>query len=71
MHVVGLGGVTALRSCDVHCLHWCLRLDDYATDVVGLLLDLMMVSTRGVLIGLTVKYLWAPLELVPAVAWTV
>ncbi len=54
MHVVGLVGVTTLRSCDAHCLHWHLRLDDSAAYVVGLLLNLVMVATQGALIGLAV-----------------
>jgi hypothetical protein len=54
MRVVGLVGRMALRSCDAHCLHWRLQLDDSATDVVGLWLDLVMVALRGVLISLTV-----------------
>jgi hypothetical protein len=54
MPVVGLGGVTALRSRDAHCLCWRLHLDDSAANVVGLLLDLVMVATREVLIGLNV-----------------
>jgi hypothetical protein len=54
MHVVGLVGVTALHSPDACCLHLCLRLDDSAANVVGLLLGLVMVATQGALIGLTV-----------------
>jgi hypothetical protein len=54
MHVVGLVGVTALRSCDACCLRQCLRLDDSAANVVGSLLDLVMVAMQGVLISLTV-----------------
>jgi hypothetical protein len=54
MHVVGLGRVTALRSCDAHRLCWCLHLDDSAVNVVGLLLDSVMVAMQGTLIGLTV-----------------
>jgi hypothetical protein len=52
--VVGLVGGTALRSCDACHLGWRLHLDDSATNVVGLLLDLVMVAIRGVLICLTV-----------------
>jgi hypothetical protein len=54
MHVVELVGVTALRSRDAcHlCLHLCL--DDYAANVVGLLLGLAMVATWSALIGLPV-----------------
>ncbi len=54
MHVVGLVGGTALCSRDAHCLHWRLRLDDSAINVVGLRLDFVMVAMRGALIGLTV-----------------
>jgi hypothetical protein len=54
MHVVGLVGVTALRSHDACCLCWQSRLDDSAANVVGLLLELMMVAMWSVLIGLTV-----------------
>ena len=54
MHVVGLGGVMALHSCDAHCLRWRLHLDDSAANVVGLLLDLVMVAMRDALMGLTV-----------------
>jgi hypothetical protein len=54
MRVVGLVGVMALCSRDAYCLHWHLRLDDSGANVVGLLLDLVMVATRGTLIGLTV-----------------
>jgi hypothetical protein len=35
MRVVGLFGVTALRSRDAHCLHWHSRLDNSAANVVG------------------------------------
>jgi hypothetical protein len=55
MRVVGLVGGTALRSCDARCLHWRLHLDNSATNVVGLLLDLVMVARRGALIGLTIE----------------
>jgi hypothetical protein len=51
--VVGLVGVTALRSCDACPLHWRLHLDNSAANVVSLLLDLVMVAMRGALIGLT------------------
>ena len=54
MSVVGLVGGTALRSCDARCLHWHLHLDNSAINVVGLHLDLVVVATRGALIGLTV-----------------
>jgi hypothetical protein len=54
IRVVGLVGVMALRSCDACCLRWHLRLDDSAANVVGLLLDLVMVAMWGALIGLTV-----------------
>jgi hypothetical protein len=54
MHVIGLDGVTALCSCDACCLHWHLHLDNFAANVVGLLLDLVMVVMQGALIGLTV-----------------
>jgi hypothetical protein len=54
MPVVGLVGGMALRSCDAHCLRWCLHLDDSAINVVGLQLDLVVVAMRGALIGLTV-----------------
>jgi hypothetical protein len=63
MHVVGLVGVTALRSCDVHCLHWRLHLDDSATDVVGLWLGLVMVALRSALIGLAVGISVGTLEI--------
>jgi hypothetical protein len=53
MHVVGLVGGTALRSCDACHLCWQLCLDASATNVVGLLLDLAMVAMRGALTGLT------------------
>ncbi len=55
MPVNGLVGGTALHSCDACCLHWRLCLDDSATNVVSLLLDLVMVATQGTLIGLTVR----------------
>ncbi len=54
MCVVGLVGKTVLHSHDAHRLHWRLHLDDSAINVVGLWLDLVMVATRGALIGLTV-----------------
>jgi hypothetical protein len=54
MRVVGLVGGMALCSCDARRLRWRLRLDDSATNVVGLRLDLVMVAMRGALIGLTV-----------------
>ncbi len=54
MCVVGLVGGTALRSRDACCLCWCLHLDDSATDVVGLWLGLVMVASRGALIGLNI-----------------
>jgi hypothetical protein len=53
MHVVGLGGVAAFRSHDASCLRWRLRLDDSAANMVGLQIDLVMVATRGTLVGLT------------------
>jgi hypothetical protein len=53
MRVVGLVGGTALHSHDACCLHWHLHLDNSATNVVILRLDLVMVATRGALIGLT------------------
>ncbi len=53
MHVVGLVGETALCSRDAHRLHWHSHLDDSATNVVSLLLDLVMVAMQGVLIDLT------------------
>ena len=53
MRVVGLIAVPALCSCDAHCLHWRLRLDDSAANVEGSLLDLVMVASQGTLIGLT------------------
>ncbi len=52
--VVGLVGRTALRSCDARRLHWRLRLDDSATDVVSFWLGLVMVALRGALIGVSV-----------------
>jgi hypothetical protein len=54
MCVVGLVGVMALHSCDAHCLHWHLRLEYSAANVVGLLLDSVMVAMLGTLIGLSV-----------------
>jgi hypothetical protein len=57
MRVAGLGGVTALRSHDARCLRWHLHLDDSAANVVGFLLDLVMVATWGALMGLTVGML--------------
>ena len=54
MRLVGLFGVTALRSCVACRLRWRLRLDDSAANVVGLLLSSMVVATRGMLMGLTV-----------------
>jgi hypothetical protein len=54
MRVVGLVGLMALHSCVARCLCWRLWLDDLAANVVGLLLGLMVVVTRGTLIGLTV-----------------
>ncbi len=53
IRVVWLVGGTALRSRDACCLHWRSRLDNSATNVVGLLLDLVMVAMQGALIGLT------------------
>jgi hypothetical protein len=53
MHVVRLVGGMALRSHDAHCLRWRLHLDDSATNVVGLRLDLVMVAMQSALIGLT------------------
>jgi hypothetical protein len=58
MCVVGLVGVTALRSPDARCLRWQSCLDNSAANVVGLLLDLMMVAMRGALISLTVEISW-------------
>ncbi len=55
MHVVGLVGVTALRSCVARHLQWHSRLDDLAANVVGLLLGSMVVVTRGMLMGSTVE----------------
>ncbi len=51
----GLVGVAELRrrSCAACYLFWHLRLDNSAAYVVGLLLDLGIVATRGALIGLT------------------
>ena len=54
MHVVRLVGVMALHSHDDCCLCWCSRLDNSAANVVGLLLDLVMVATQGTSIDLTV-----------------
>jgi hypothetical protein len=54
MCVVGLVGRRALHSRDACPLRWCLYLVHSATDVVSLLLDLVMVTLQGVLIGLTV-----------------
>jgi hypothetical protein len=54
MRLFGLVGVTALRS-HVSCrLRWRFHLDGSAANVVGLLLGLMMVATKGALMGLTV-----------------
>ncbi len=53
MRVVGLVGVTALCSRDACRLHWYLHLDNSVANVVGLLLDLVMVVMQGALIGLT------------------
>jgi hypothetical protein len=53
MHVVGLGGVMALRSPDACCLRWHSRLDNSAANMVGLLLSSMRVAMQGTLIGLT------------------
>ncbi len=55
MCVVGLVGGTALRSRDARYLCWRLCLDNSAINVIGLRLDSVMVATRGVLIGLTVR----------------
>jgi hypothetical protein len=54
MHVVGLVGGTALRGRDARHLCWHSHLDDSAINVVSLRLDLVMVATRGALIGVTV-----------------
>ncbi len=54
MRLVGLVGGMALHGHDAHPLHWRLHLDDSAINVVGLRLDLVMVATRGALIGVTV-----------------
>jgi hypothetical protein len=54
MRVVGLIGVMALCSCDSCCLRWHLHLDASAANVVGLLLDLVMVVPQGPLMGLTI-----------------
>jgi hypothetical protein len=53
VRLVGLDGVMALHSCDAYRLRWRLCLDDSATNVVGLLLDLVMVAIWGALLGLT------------------
>ncbi len=50
--VVGLVGVTALHSCVACCLQWRLRLDNLASNVVGLFLGSMVVAMRGTLMGL-------------------
>ena len=63
MRVVGLIVVTALRSREAHRLRWHLRLDDSAANVEGLLLDPVMVATRGALIGLTVGMSLGTLEI--------
>ncbi len=47
MSVFGLVGAMALRSCVACCLRWHLRLDNLAANMVGLLLSLMVVATRG------------------------
>jgi hypothetical protein len=47
MHVVGLVCGTALRSRDACHLHWRLCLDNSTTNMVGLRLDSVMVSSRG------------------------
>jgi hypothetical protein len=54
MHVVGLVGVMALCSRDACCLRCRSRSDNSAANVVGLLLDLVMVALWGTLIGLNV-----------------
>jgi hypothetical protein len=54
MRVVEMVGGTSLHGRDACCLHWRLRLDNSAINVVGLRLDSVMVAMRGALIGLTV-----------------
>jgi hypothetical protein len=54
MRVVGLLGRMAVHRRDARCLRWRLRLDDSATNVVGLWQDSMMVALQGAPIGLTV-----------------
>jgi hypothetical protein len=54
MHLVGLDGVTALRSCMAHRLRWCSCLNNSVANGVGLLLGLMAVVMRSTLMGLTV-----------------
>ncbi len=54
MRVAGLVGVMALCSRDACCLRWRLHLDNSAANVVSLLLDSVMIATRGALIGLTI-----------------
>ncbi len=44
----------ALRSCEACRLRWRLHLDNSAANVEGLLLNPVMVATRGALIGLIV-----------------
>ncbi len=55
--VVGLVGVMALGSRVACHLQWHLHLDDLAGNVVGLLLGLMVVVTRGKLMDFTVGLL--------------
>jgi hypothetical protein len=52
---VGMVGVMALHSHVACCLQWRSRLDDSASNVVGLLLGSMVVVIRGTLIGLTLE----------------
>jgi hypothetical protein len=51
MLMVGLIVVTALHSCEAHCLRWHSHLDNSAANVEGLLLDPVMVAMWGALIG--------------------
>ncbi len=53
MCVAQLVEVMALCSCDACCVRWHLSLDNSAANVVGLLLDLVMVAMQGALIGVT------------------
>jgi hypothetical protein len=57
MHVVGPVGFTTLRCCIACRLQWHSRLDNLTAKLVGMLLGLMVVATRGKLVGLTIELL--------------